>query len=114
MIMGVVFDRDPPAVLALGPPLDPEEPGRNVDSVRTVLLSLAMGLRARVVSFDTEEDIREALTVHYGDDMTVGARGLGKAVRCSLATALPSKNRRVLLATATALAGAFQIKDQFG
>lgn len=114
MIMGVVFDRDPPAVLALGPPLDPGEPGRSVEAVHTVLLSLAMGLRARVVSFQTERDVREALSAHYGDEMTIGERGLRKAVRCSLSASLPSKNRRVVLATATALAGAFRVRHEFG
>jgi hypothetical protein len=112
MIMGVVFGRDPPAVLALGPPLDPSEPGRSVEAVRTVLLSLALGLRARVVAFDTERDVRDALTDHYGDEMTIGERGLRKAVRCSLASPLPSKNRRVVLATAVALAGAFRVRSE--
>jgi len=112
LIMGTVFDRDPPAVLALGPPLDPEEPSRSVDSVRTVMLALAMGLRARVVQFETEEDVRLALRAHYGEDVTVGVRGLRKAVRYALASELPTKNRRILLAAASALAGAFQVKNE--
>lgn len=112
MIMGVVLDRHPPAALSIGPPLDPKEPTRHVEPVRSLLMSVAMGLRARVVTFETERDLRRSFSRHYGEDMHVGERGLRRAVRCALASPLPTKDRRVMLATATALAGAFEIRSE--
>lgn len=110
MIMGVVFDRDPPATVCLGPAVDPEEPERSIEQVRTVLSSLAMGLRARVVSFETEDEVRGVLGESVG--MEVGERGMRKAVRCSLTAPMPTRNRRVLLATAIGLAGAHRVRRE--
>ena len=112
MIMGVVCNRDPPAALSLGPALDPSEPKNHVEAVRTVLSTMALGLRARCVTFETEKELRRTFSRHYGEDMYIGERGLRMAVRCSLASPLPTKDRRVVLAAAVALAGALQIRSE--
>jgi hypothetical protein len=111
MVMGVVFERDPPTVLALGPPLNPEEPEGHIEIVRGVLVAMATGLKARIVTFDERKQVQRTLERMYDGRMEVGERGLRKAVRCALTEPLPTVNRRVMLATAVALAGAHEVRS---
>lgn len=112
MIMGVVFDRDPPAALALGPPCDPNEPKRHVKIVEETLAGLAMALGAQVVRYKTEEQVLQALIHAFDGRLDIGERGLRKAVRCSLSEPLPSKNRRIVMATAAAVGAAYEVRSE--
>ena len=110
LVMGVVFDRDPPALLSLGPPTDLGEPALHVEVVCKALTMLAMAIGARIARFPTEPEVRSALGSMY--EQEVGPRSLRKAVQCSLLGRLPTTNRRVLVATATAIAGAYQARTE--
>lgn len=110
LIMGVVFERDPPAALAIGPAFSPKEPASHVLCVATMLAALAMGLRAHVEQLGDEAKIRAALTDIVG--WKVGQRAMRQVVSESLTEQLPSANRRVVVATAAALAAAGKLRGR--
>lgn len=110
LVMGVVLERQPPGIVAFGPPLDPKEPVKHADAVVAVLSDLGRLFGARLVHFTDEEEMREELTSALG--VRVGERGVRKAVSDLLIGQLPSSNRRVVIATAVALAGVWRVRGQ--
>jgi hypothetical protein len=114
LVLSVVVGRDPPAALAIGPPYSAKEPDRNVNAVRATLEALVFALseRVRIVNFETELELREAFEPIYS--APVGERTLKKAVRSVLRTPIPANNRRIMVATAAALAAAHLIRTETG
>lgn len=96
LILGVVLERNPPAVLAVGPPVSPREPGVAAEAVYLMLRALAE-------TFDVPlADVRRREQLW---DLT-GDRTLAGAVRKGLCQPLGSRDQRILLATTVAIAGA--------
>lgn len=98
LVLSVVFERHLPAVLSIGPPLDRKEPPEHVAAVETLLRAIATGLGLEVHSFGTERDLLNAL------DPKPTGKQIGRQVNKILDRPLTSRDRRVVLATATALA----------
>jgi len=101
----IFFDRWPPTVIALGPPSTPEEPLESVVLMRTAMFELGRSLRVPVVLFDSAEDLGRGLGAH---DLGRG-NGLKSLVKRRIRS-FTSNKKRVVLATATALAGALQVR----
>lgn len=100
LILDVVLRRNPPAVIALGPSADAKEPPEHVGLVRLGLVALGSALAVRVVDLGSQEAILEALS-------TTTSKGLATRLRTVIVggNAVP-RDRRLLLATAAAVAGA--------
>lgn len=99
LVLDIVLDRHPPAVLAFGPPCDPTEDPANVALVRLALRTIGDLLRIPVYDFGTYDLLQAAFTV---DD----PRAVSAYVRRAVNRAPLSRDKRVLLATAAAVAGA--------
>lgn len=109
LVMGVVLERQPPAVLSFGPGIG-GEPERHVEAVVTMLTDLGRLFGARIVTFQDEDEIRTELEVALGRGQRVGIRGIRAAVNGMLTERLPTGNRKVMIATAIALAGARRVR----
>lgn len=98
LILDVVFERNPPTVLAIGPACNAGEPLDHLDAVRTMLSLISGQFGVRVTSID-EPLMHSALGL--------GAKEtLGRAVTRTLGGPLDSSDRRLVLAVGIALAGA--------
>jgi hypothetical protein len=106
LMFDIIFDRWPPAVIAIGPPSAPEEPLESVVLMRTAMFELGRSLRVPVVLFDRAEDVGRGLGAY---DLSRG-NGLKSLVKRRIES-FTSNKKRVVLATATAMAGALQIKN---
>ncbi len=107
LMFDMIFDRWPPAVIALGPPSTPDEPLEWVVFMRTAMFELGKSLRVPVVLFDTDEEVARGLGMAQGRS---GGGGLKALIRRQLPT-FSSNKRRVILSTATAMAGATRIRS---
>ena len=101
MILAVVCERNPPMLVALGPACDPSEPQEHVDAVKTLIYILAVTAGATIVDVSDRKALRAALGVPTD-------RGIRPAVCAGIRGRVQTRDRRILLATATALAGASQ------
>jgi len=110
LVMGVVLERQPPGVLAFGPGLG-GEPQRHVEAVITMLTDLGRLFGAHVVTFQDEDDIRHELESALRGRQKVGSRGVRAAVNALLTERLPTGNRKCMIATAIALAGARRVRQ---
>ena len=106
LMLDIIFYRWPPTVIALGPRSSEEEPLEWVVLMRTAMFELGRSLRVPVVLFDTDEAVARGLGAH---DLGRG-NGLKSLVRKQMGS-FTSNKRRVILATATAMAGATQIQN---
>lgn len=99
LVLDVVFSREPPAILAIGPPCNPKEPPEYVAAVGAVLAQLARAFRAQVLPVDWAQM----------EHTLVPARRESwfRVVNRKLASPLPSDDRKIVLAVATALTGGF-------
>lgn len=98
LILGVVLERNPPAVVAVGPKVSSKEPVECADAIRVMVRALAQAFNVAVTDIADRKRLAGLL----------GERSLAGAVRQGLSTPLGSRDQRVLLATAIALAGAAQ------
>ncbi len=103
LVLTVLLERHPPMLIALGPPLSEKEPREYVLAFREMLHTCGALIRVPIIEFDDEEQIVGAL--RYGD-ATRRPRRLNGLVAYHLGGPLPSRDRRTVLATATALAAA--------
>lgn len=106
LMLSMIFDRWPPTVIALGPPSTDDEPTEWVVFMRAAVFELGRYLNVRVVLFDTDEKIAAEL----GAADRGRGNGLKSLVRKRL-TDFNSNKPRVILATATAMAGAIQLEN---
>ena len=95
LVLGVVFERHMPLVLSIGPPVDPLESPASVQAVEELLSTIAQFAQIRVVRYADKQAVVTALAA----DRT---KQIGRAVSSFIRT-LPSRDRRVVLATAAAL-----------
>lgn len=105
-MLSAIFDRWPPAVIALGPPSTDDEPLEWVVFMRAGLFEIGKYLRIPVVLFDTDEKIAEGL----GAEGVGRGNGLKTLIRKRMAS-FNSNKRRVILSTATAMAGAVRVQE---
>lgn len=107
LILDVITERHAPAVVGIGPPLNPAEAPEHVAAARLLVTALAAALRLPVVSvLETE-----ALLAALGSS----ERTLNRAVSRELSVPLGSRDRRIVLATGAAIAGhrgALHVKRQ--
>jgi Holliday junction resolvasome RuvABC endonuclease subunit len=97
LILDVVFERNPPTVLAIGPACNPGEPVEHLDAVRTMLSLISSRFGVRATVFD-DESMQAALGLKPKET-------LGRAVTRVLGAPLDSADRRLVLAAGIALAG---------
>lgn len=95
LILDVVFERNPPAVLAIGPPCNPGEPSEHLEAVRTMLALVSGQFGVRIAPIDeplmtTELELAPKET-------------LGRAVNRALGAPLDSSDRRLVLAVGIAI-----------
>ena len=106
LILSTVFERWPPTVISLGPPSTDDEPPEWVAFMRTAIFGVGQMLRVPVLLFDTDQRIGLALG---SPDLRRG-NGLKSLIRRQLPT-FDSNKKRVVMATAAAMAGAFQVAN---
>jgi len=97
LILDVVFERNPPALLAVGPPADSSEPAEHVFAARLAAKGIATLLRIPWRDYASMPDLLGALGVDRPRIMT-------SEVKRSLRGVLGTRDRRVLTATAAAIA----------
>jgi hypothetical protein len=105
-MLDIFFDRWPPGVIALGPPSDKQEPIEWIIFMRTAIFELGKSLQVPVLLFDSDEAIARTLGAR--------TRGRGSGLKALIRRKMPgfgSNKRRVILSTATALAGVAQYKQ---
>jgi hypothetical protein len=95
LILDVVCDRYVPAVVGVGPPADAREPPDNVAAVRLLLATVSGALRVPLVH---AKDICELLAGLKADPRT-----LVKVVRREVPNLTGYRDRRIVLATASAI-----------
>lgn len=102
LILDVVLSRNPPAIIVLGPQAEPKEPPEHVAIIRLGLMALGQAVRVEVADMGDPEALYSALGV-------VGSKGLAAKLRASVVgpSAVP-RDRRILLATAAAVAGSLR------
>lgn len=95
LILDVVCDRYVPAVVGVGPPADPREPTDNVAAVRLLLATVSAALRVPLVpSVELAELLR---------GLKAEPRSLVKVVRREVPNLTGYRDRRIVLATASAI-----------
>lgn len=105
LMLDIFFDRWPPGVIALGPPSEKTEPIEWIVFMRSAVFELGKSLRVPVVLFDTDAAVARALGA------AEGRQGVGlKALIRREIPKFSSNKRRVILSTATAMAGATQFR----
>ena len=97
MILGVVCERWTPALVVLGPAVRPKEPPEHVDSVRQLIRIIAVSLSVPVVDLPDKDAMLSALGAE--------ARSWRNHVADGLRSPMGSQDRRIVLATATGIAG---------
>ena len=96
------FSRWPPGVIALGPPSEKSEPIEWIVFMRSAVFELGKSLRVPVELFDTDEAVARSLGAS-------GGTGLKALIRRQMPE-FSSNKRRVILSTATAMAGATRLR----
>ena len=107
LMLDMIFDRWPPAVISLGPPSSKDEAIEWIVLMRTGVVELGRSLKIPVMIFDTDVALASALGV-------ADLHSRGNGLKALVHKALPdfgSNKKRVILATATAMAGAHQARD---
>ncbi len=102
----MIFDRWPPTVIALGPRSTDDEPLEWVTLMRAAIFGLGQTLRVPVTLFDTDE--------HIATGLGAGDISRGNGLKSLILKQMPdfhSNKKRVILATATAMAGATQMRN---
>jgi hypothetical protein len=102
LVLDVVLDRNRPAVVVLAPQADPREPPEHIALVRLGLMALGQAFHVPILDLHDPVALYAALGIAGSKAM---ASTLRSAVRGPSAV---SRDRRVLLATAAAVAGGRQ------
>ena len=106
LILSTLFERWPPTVIGLGPPSTDDEPLEWVVFMRTAIFEVGRMLRVPVELFDTDERMGLVLG---SPDLRRG-NGLKSLIRRQLPE-FKSNKKRVIMATAAAMAGAIQVSS---
>lgn len=108
LMLDIILYRWPPSVIALGPPSSDGERIEWVVLMRTGVVELGRSLGIPVMIFDSDSAVAAGLGAR-----DIHARGSG--LKALVKRALPdfeSNKKRVILATATAMAGAHQMQNR--
>lgn len=99
LVLDVVLARNPPGIVVLAPQADLAEPPEHIALVRLGLMALGQAFQVRILDLHNPADLYEALGIE-------SSKGIAPTLRASVRgpTAVP-RDRRVLLATAAAVAG---------
>lgn len=103
LILSVVFERNPPAILAVGPPYSKKEPQLHVEAMAKLMLAMASAVKVPTVRFDDKKSLLAAFPSREP------LRNM--ACRYVRAEALEGSTA-LLVATATAAAGALEYRRQ--
>ncbi len=99
LILSVVFERDPPALLVIGPPCNPKEQTEHFDAAVLMLRRLAEQTQVSWVQVVTQTQIQEVLTPGPRESLSrVVSRRMSRPFCCD--------DRAIVLAAAIALTGA--------
>ncbi len=99
LILSVVFERDPPALLVIGPPCNPKEQTDHLEAAVLMLKRLADQAKVDWVQVVTQEQIQEVLTPGPRESLArVVSRRMSRPFCCD--------DRPIVLAAAIALTGA--------
>jgi hypothetical protein len=99
LILDVVLARNPPAVIVLGPQAEPSEPLEHVAVVRLGMMALGQAFKIEVIDLNDHEALYDALGID-------GSKALAPCLRAAVAgPAAAPRDRRILFATAAAVAG---------
>ncbi len=100
LILDVVFERDPPTALAIGPAWNPKEPPEYVDAVGIMLEALAQASRVQVMKLSQlqidallvpiapRESLLRIVNRHLSNPLSVGDRKLSLALGIALTAGL--------------------------
>lgn len=102
LTISTLIDRDPPAVIALGPPVTKREPDDFVEQLRALMKSFGELFRVPVICYDQTKLMTRRLRTPDS-----GALRLAGLVQYHMGRPFP--NRRIMLATGAALAAGFQL-----
>lgn len=105
LMLDMIFRRWPPAVIGLGPPSTDDEPLEWIGFMRAGVFELGKYWRVPVMLFDTDERVAAGMEGHVGK-----GSGLKSLIKKNMPDFCSNK-KRVILATATALAGATQVRN---
>jgi hypothetical protein len=96
LVLSVVLERHPPALIALGPPTDTAEAEEAVDALRGTLRAIATVMRVPVIEHRSQEALIDTLDLR--------GRSFGRAIHRAMGRPLGSRDRRIVHAAAAAMA----------
>jgi hypothetical protein len=96
LVLSVVAERWPPTVVCIGPPLDPREPELHVQATLVMLRAVAAAMGVPIQRIESEAELFRRLDAR--------PPRLGPAVQRRLTSPLGTRDRRIVLATAAAVA----------
>lgn len=104
LILDVVLDRHPPAIIVLGPPANPHEAPEAIGVVRLALFAIGQTFGVRVLDLGDPKALYAALGVSQSRALTGEFRdGIAGDV-------VVPRDKRILVATAAAIAGARMVR----
>lgn len=98
LILDVVLQRNPPAVMVLGPQAESSEPPEHVAVIRLGLMALGQAFKVEVIDLHDVAALYAALGIE-------NVKGLAPCLRAAVAGPAVVRDRRILFATAAAVAG---------
>lgn len=96
LVLSVVTERFPPTQICIGPQLDPREPELHVQATLMMLRAIAAAAQVPVLRIETEAELFRRLEAR--------PPRLGPAVQRRLTAPIGTRDRRIVLATAAAVA----------
>ena len=99
LVLDVVLQRNPPAIVVIAPQADLAEPPEHIALVRLGLMAIGQAFNVQVIDLHDPAALYATLGI-------AGSKGLASTLRSAVRgpSAVP-RDRRVLLATAAAVAG---------
>ncbi len=99
LVLDIVLARNPPAIVVLAPQADPKEPPEHIALVRLGLMALGQAFQVQILDLHDPETLYATLGI-------AGSKGLAGVLRNAVkGPSAVARDRRVLLATAAAVAG---------
>ena len=96
LVLSVVAERFPPTQICIGPVIDPREPELHVQAALLMIRAVAAAGGVPVIRIETEADLFRRLDAR--------PPRLGPAVQRRLTAPIGTRDRRIVLATAAAVA----------
>ena len=96
LVLSVVAERFPPAQISIGPQIDPREPELHVQATLVMMRAVAAAMGVPILRIETEAELFRRLEAR--------PPRLGPAVQRRLTAPIGTRDRRIVLATAAAVA----------